>query len=109
MKQLPYFLILSTFLLAGLVSCNNKKDDVVNCSAAWGTDLQDELTAVSNTGVAYATNPTAANCDAYKAAYQAYIDALEPYGNCAELNGQNRTDWEKALQEARDSLTGLCD
>jgi len=82
---------------------------VVSCSTAWATDLQDELTAVSNAGVAYATDPSTSNCNAYKAAYEAYINALEPYGECAELSGQSRTDWQEALQDARDSLTGLCD
>jgi uncharacterized membrane protein len=108
MKHLIYLLFLFIFLSSGLISCATKEAKIASCSTNWATDLQDELTAVSNAGVAYATDPSSANCTAYKAAYQSYIDALEPYGDCSALSGQNRTAFEQALQDARDSISTLC-
>jgi hypothetical protein len=57
-----------------------------------------------NAAQTFATNPTQATCNAYKQAAQAYLDALEPYGNCATLTGQNRTDWQNALDETQDAI-----
>jgi len=108
MKSLTYLLFVILFGVAIIVSCTKNKDTVPACSVAWASDLQDEIIAISNAGTAYASDPTEANCNAYKTAYQAYINALEPYGNCAALTGQQRADFEEALQDARDSLSSLC-
>lgn len=102
--------LLIFFILAALVSCSNDKDDPTPaaCSAAWSTELQNEINAISSAATAYANNPSAENCTSYKAAYQKYIDALAPYSKCSTLTGQNKTDFENALQQAKDSLTSLC-
>jgi hypothetical protein len=53
-------------------------------------------------------DPSDANCNALKAAYQDYIDALRPYGNCPTLTGQSRTDWQNALNEAEADIDTIC-
>ncbi len=108
MKHVSYFLFVLIFCLTGLNSCTKKTDNITACSVAWATDLQDEITALSNAGVVYANDPSTENCNAYKATYQAYINALEPYGNCSALTGQSRAAFDQALQDARDSLATLC-
>ena len=94
--------------LAAVFSCKDE-DEEPTCSTAWGTELQDELNAVIAAGNTWAANQSEANCVAYKTKYQAYIDALRPYGNCNALTGQARVDFEEALNDAEDSIVNLCD
>jgi hypothetical protein len=90
-------------------SCSKDNDaNVLPCSTAWAADLQNEFTAISNAAAAFALDQSAANCSNLKAAYQDYIDALKPYGNCATLTGQNRADWQKALDEAEADVNSIC-
>ncbi|MGC1244332.1 MAG: hypothetical protein WA874_22265 [Chryseosolibacter sp.] len=98
-------------LLLGFPSCNNDddKDKTPACSTAWGTELQTELNAVINAATVYGNDPTVANCNSYKTSYQAYLNKLKPYGNCAALTGQNRTDFNNAVQQAEADLATLCD
>ncbi len=60
-----------------------------------------------NAAQAYGTNPTPANCIAYKQAAQAYLNALRPYGNCATLTGQDRVAWQNALNDAQESVDNI--
>jgi outer membrane receptor for ferrienterochelin and colicin len=99
------FIFCFTLFITG---CSKDGDGVAPCSTAWATDLQGELNALVNAGAAYGADPSAANCSAYKSAYQNYIDALKPYGNCATLTGQDRTDWQQALNEAEAEVATLC-
>ena len=108
MKNLSFHPLILIFCLIVLFSCSSKDDDLQPCSTAWAADLQEEISAVSDAVVAYALEQSTANCNALKAAYQGYIDVLKPYGNCATLTGQNRTDWEKALSEAEANVASIC-
>jgi len=61
-----------------------------------------------NAAAAYGAEDSEANCNALKAAYQSYINALKPYGNCAALTGQNKTDFNNALNDAENDLATIC-
>jgi hypothetical protein len=104
MKKASFPLMAVIFCVMVLFSC--KKD--VACSTAWASELQNELTAISTAITVYSMDPSDANCNALKAAYQDYIDALRPYGNCPTLTGQSRTDWQNALNEAEESIDTIC-
>ena len=106
MKNVSFRYVALIFSLAILFSC--KKDDPVLCSTAWATDLQNEITAIGTAATIYAQDPSDANCTALKDAYQDYIDALRPYGNCATLTGQDREAWQQALDEAEENLDTMC-
>jgi len=106
MKNIPSRLVLIMFALMVLVSC--KKESVAPCSVAWGVELQNEITAISTAITIYSGDPSDANCTALKAAYQDYIDALKPYGNCSTLTGAGRTEWQNALNEAESKIDGIC-
>ena len=97
-----------TVCFTAIFSCKDEEDEAT-CSTAWGVELQDELNAVTNAGVTWANDPSEANCNSYKSKYQAYLNALRPYGNCSALTGQLRTDFETALQDAEEGLVDLCD
>lgn len=103
------FLAMMFLAFTVFVSCG--KDDEPNepgiCSTAWAVGIEDEATAFSVALQAYASNPSTENCEAYKVAIQAYIDALKPYRDCATLTGQQRADWEAALAEAEASIDDI--
>jgi hypothetical protein len=98
------FLMIAVF---GFWTCDNKENNANPCSVAWATELSNEISAVSTAAQNYAISPTPANCNAYKQAMQAYLDALEPYGNCPGLTGQDRTDWQNALDSAQEDINNL--
>ena len=104
MKKASFPLIAVIFSVMVLFSC--KKETA--CSTAWATELQNELTAISTAFSVYAMDPSDANCTALKAAYQDYIDAMRPYGDCSTLTGQSRTDWQNALNDAEASIDTIC-
>ena len=107
-KILSNHLIIIFCFTIFVTSCSKDGDGVVPCSTAWSTELQNEFTAITNAATAYALDQSAANCSTLKAAYQDYIDAIKPYGNCATLTGQSRADWQKALDDAEDDVATLC-
>ncbi len=72
----------------------------------WSSSVQAELTAMNNAAIAYGTNPTQANCDAFKAAANAYIDSLENIRSC--VGAGQLTAFNANIQAAKASLSGLC-
>jgi hypothetical protein len=106
MRKKIFFLLFLGVAVSGVWSCNkDKKDD--SCSGAWASELSNEANAMINAAQVYAASPTPANCNAYKQAAQAYLDALEPYGNCATLTGQDRVDWQNAVDSAQQSVDAM--
>ncbi len=102
------FIFLLAFGIMGLDACNKDDDENNgNDSINWATELQAEIEAVNLAAQAYISNPTTENCLAYKAAAQAYLDALKPYGNNPALTGQTREQWEQALAEAQESVDNI--
>ena len=110
MKLQTYLFLIVVVCFLGFSNCGkNNEDDPGNCNYNWAVGVQDELNGISNAFIAYGNDPTTETCNALKAAYQAYIDALKPYGDCALLTGTERQEFEDALEEAEDELPNLCD
>jgi hypothetical protein len=106
MTRLFCFLVIISFL--GLDSCKKKSVDPDYCSTNWTTTIQSELNAVSNAAAAYGTNPTTTTCNTLKAAYNNYINALEPFSNCTLWTASTKTQWQNMIDEARAELPTLC-
>jgi len=108
MNKKVLFALIMAFGIFGLAACSND-DDVTDepCSTAWSTEIQAEIEGMSLAAQTYASDPTPANCEAYRSAAQAYIDALKPYGNCATLTGQSRVQWEEAVAEAEADIAEM--
>lgn len=105
MKSKLHLVLLFVLIALGIMSCSKDNDnDGTPCSVAWSTAISDELNAMSSAAQAYGTNPTPANCLAYKEAAQTYLNALTPFGDCTLLTGQERTAWENAVAQAQEDL-----
>ena len=103
-------LILLVFGLAlGMASCKKEKTDPAYCSQAWAEAVLTEWNNVISGGLAYSADPNHTTCVAYKDAYQAYIDALEPFLNCSIYTPQQKAALQDAIDQAEASLVGLCD
>jgi len=106
--KLNYFSNWLVFIsVAIFCACGGDNDNNQSCSVAFSTELQAEINALNAAAQAYGMDPTPAKCLAYKNAAQAYVDALVPYGNCKDLVGQARTDWEASLNAARASVAAI--
>jgi hypothetical protein len=102
MKKLPVF-IFAIIVIMGLTTCQKDDDPESDnfCSAPLSIALQDESNNVTNAQIAYQNDRTVANCNAYKAAYEAYIDGLERYEQCTTLTAPARAQVEDHLENAR--------
>lgn len=108
MKNVPSHLAFVILALLVLFSCSKDDDGITPCSANWAYELSSEFTAISTAATNYSMDPSEANCNALKNAYQQYIDALKPFGNCATLSGADRAEWQEAIDEAEEELDSIC-
>jgi hypothetical protein len=106
MYRVLCFLIVVSFL--GIGSCKKKTTDPDKCGTSWATELSTEINAVSAAAQAYASAPTTPNCNALKAAYQDYLDALEPFADCTAWTQQQKNDLQTAITEAEQEISTLC-
>ena len=93
-------------LMLGMVvitySCKKDDDDPVGCNYA--TEVQDEVNALTVASEAFSADPTnVAKCQAFKAAYQDYLDALESNIECATLSGQ-QAELQAAINQTQAAL-----
>lgn len=104
--SLSVFFLVVIFL--SQVSCKKDDSDPGYCGSTWSTQLSDESTALSNAITVYATSPTTENCNAYKAAYQNYLDALKPFKDCTGYTAAQKNDLENAIAQAESEISTLC-
>ena len=107
MYRVLCFLLVVSFL--GMGSCKKKTTDPDYCGTARATQLSAEVNALSVAAQNYGTNPTTENCNAFKAAYQEYLDALEPFTNCTAWTAEQKNDLQDEIDEAEAELSTLCD
>ncbi len=109
MKQKFYLNIFLALVFVGFLSCKKKSDDVVDgpCGKSWSDLAQKEISAWSTAAQKYGIDPSVTNCNAYKSAGLAYINALEPLRDCPTLSGVERTQWEQAMESTRTSINSL--
>ena len=95
-------LLACLFVVCVIISAGcNKGSDPVSCNYA--TELEAQATALTNAATVYGNDPTTANCNAYKNAYQDYIDALKGYEDCATTAGTH-AEWQSAIDALQASL-----
>jgi hypothetical protein len=107
MKAKLFFVLLVAALVV-YVSCKKDKDnDPDICATNWGVATQKESTAVANAAMAYITNQSVANCNAYKTALQAHVNALKKFENCASLTGLSKAELKADIDEYQETVNDL--
>lgn len=95
-------------MLFGIVVFNfgcKKDDDPVGCNYA--AEVQNEVNALSTAATEYSNDPTnPVKCQAWKDAYQNYLNALEDHVDCATLSGQ-QAELQSAIDQAQASLNAI--
>lgn len=101
-------LALSLYFLT--IGCGGGDDDSVSnaCGANFnlGVEINAEVMALSDAATIYAMDPTPENCNAYKVAAQAYLDAVAGYEDCAQLSGQG-DEYAQAIADAEASIDAI--
>ena len=97
MKKIFYF----SFMILSLafISCG---DDDVDCTSNNFVTSINALIDDLNAAVAtYNSDPTSDNCEALKQAARDYLDGVEDFGDCSELD---QTQYQDQLDQARDAV-----
>ena len=82
-----------------------KDDDPVGCNFA--AEVQNEVNALNTATTDYSNDPTnPAKCQAWRIAYQNYLNALEDNVECATVNGQE-AELQAAIDQAQASLDDI--
>ena len=105
MYKVLCFVIIVSFL--GIGSCKKKSVDPDFCATSWAAQLSDEVNALSTAAQAYGASQTPANCNAYKTAYLNYLNALDPFLDCAAWTAQERSELQDAIDEAEQDINNL--
>ena len=105
MKSFEKLLVCMLFgIVVFNIGCKND-DDPVGCNYA--TEVQNEVNALSTAATEYSNDPTnTAKCQAWKDAYQNYLNALEDNVECATLSGQ-QAELQSAIDQAQASLNAI--
>jgi len=99
-------------LVCCFISCGGDDDEGssqnVDCSSSIAVNqaIADEVNAISTVSQAYFTDPSPANCDALRDAYQNYIDALRDLQGCANTAGVG-AEFQTSLDDAEANISDL--
>ncbi len=91
-----------------LTSCGGSDDGPAKVDCAnglWTQSVQTEFSAWSAATQAYGSNPTPENCQKYKSAGQAYINALDSIKKCVPTG--SIADFEESLEEAKTEINAI--
>lgn len=113
MKANYFFLMLLWgSLFFGITACGDDEDDATavpeNCGDPESA-LEEEMDALNAAEEAYDDDPSAANCTAYKNAFQAYLNALKPYVNCPGLTEEERDNFNESIELSESNLDNICE
>ncbi|MEO0734456.1 MAG: hypothetical protein AAFZ52_16585 [Bacteroidota bacterium] len=106
MKNLLFLALLACALFT--TGCGGDDDGpggLLCTSEAYANDIQDEAAAFSNAAIAYGQDQSTANCNAYKDAANAYLDAIKRYETCAEI--RDRQDYRDGIRDAEDAIAAI--
>src|SRR6188768_3102334 len=82
-------------------ACKNNDPDPCN----YAEETQDELQAVIDASNAYGANPNPTTCNAYKSAFQDYLNALEDHDNCVPAGQED--EYHQSINQAQAELDAL--
>ena len=98
--------LLFAFLFVGVLFTACGDDDVECTEAGISEAIQDETEALSNAASAYAVDPSTENCEAFKDAYQDFIDEAKSLQDCANEVGEGE-EYMQSIEEAEAAIAAL--
>lgn len=105
---LKYSAFLMLFVLFVSTACS-KNDPATpgGCAANfnYAVELEAEFNAFANAATAYAQDQTTENCNAYKVAAQAYLDAAADVEVCVPV--ADKAAYQMAIDEAKAEIDAL--
>jgi hypothetical protein len=101
-----FFLGLVAFALFS-TGCGSDDDGNISnpgfcTNAAFSEALNAAVMNLSDAATLYGTDPTPANCNAYKAAARNYLDEIKRFESCATINSLQ--SFQDSLREAEESV-----
>lgn len=84
-------------------ACSSGNDEP-ECVSDWESEVHGEFNALYSATLEFTNSPTLGSCQAYISAYQDYLDALSPLGNCAELSERDKENWQQTVENAEETL-----
>lgn len=99
------FLSLLTFTLFAS-GCGSDDDGIIGpafCTdLAFSEALSNAVSNLNDAATLFADDPSTANCEAYRAAAQDYVDEISRFEDCATFG--TRDDFRDALRDAEESV-----
>lgn len=106
MKKITLAAAISAFMI--VTSCSKDGDGplgAAGCGYVWSVRIADEILALSEAASAYSQDSSQVNCEAYKKAYQDYLDEAEDIKPC--VPSDEKDDFQQGIDDARDELNDL--
>lgn len=98
-----------------LISCGDDDDGGggniytgPNCYSSWANAYSQSIQQMSQAAQNYAMDQTTANCNAYKDAYQQFLNDVKPYQNCGAIPVTERQEFIEQIEEAEEEIDDLC-
>ena len=99
MSKIFYFFLFAICLVT--TSCGDDEPDVDCTSNNFVTVINALVNDVNSAVATYNNDPTSENCEALKQAARDYLDGVEDFSDCTELD---QTQFNDQLQQARDAV-----
>jgi len=114
MKKFTLLFFFAT-LMAFAISCGDDNDDgnmdpdtpPTGCTSNFSQDFIVEINNLNAATEAWTLDQNDDTCNALKAAYNSYLDALESWEDCANFYNQVE-EWEQTLELLRESAESIC-
>jgi len=108
MKISNQFIVLFVFSLFILGSCGSSDPLEERCGSNWNSsvELEQEINNLTDAIVLYSQDPTKENCEAYKGAYQDYINIIKEWEDCYIYAGQ-QASFNQSIAEAQASIDDI--
>ena len=107
MKYLVIIAFLGLIGFLALTSCN-EETETDPCNVDWLAETSDEASAIAFAHQQYTSDSSETNCTSLQNAYQNYIDAIRPIGDCSILSEGLMDIWRRALEQAEEALAEAC-
>jgi len=102
MKKFFYLFLLT--LAIGMTSCGDDEPDVDCTSTNFANTINALINDLNAAVTTYNNDPSSANCQALKDAANDYLDGVESFDDCADID---QTQFNDQLDQAREAVNTI--